>query len=88
MGFFTAIGIGATIITAIKVVSGVVNLGIYAGTMIPFITSIPEYLGNFLTSIAYFVPPYVMAPFLAMLGILATYLICHLFAQFIQSIPS
>ena len=86
--FFTIIGITATVLTAIKVVGGVLNLGYYAKTAIPFITSIPEYLSSFVTTIAYYIPPYVLAPMIAMLGILVVYLICHLFAQFIQSIPS
>ena len=88
MTFTTGIAITALILTAIKSVAGMANLGVYATTAIPFITSIPEYLGNFIAMIGNFLPPYIVAPFFAMLGILASYLICHLFSQFISSIPS
>lgn len=86
--FATGIAIYMAVMSVIKSVGNMTSLGIYAKQAIPFITSIPEYLGNFITAIGNFLPPYVVAPFLAMLGLLVSYLICHLFAQFIDSIPS
>lgn len=86
MTFITGVAIVGGILTVLNWVGNAINLGIYASTILPFITSIPEYLGNFITIIGNFLPVYVVAPFFAMLGVLVCYLICHLFSQFINDI--
>lgn len=86
--FATICAVTSLVLTGVSFVGSAINFGIYASTIIPFISSIPEYLGNYFMAIGAFLPSYIIAPFFAMLGILVCYLICHLFAQFISNIPS
>lgn len=68
------------------VVTGVM-LTAYASNILPFIMAVPEYISTFMQVIIAWIPTYVIMPLVAMMALLVSYLMIHLFSKFMNNMP-